>query len=461
MNLITLGLWLAACLVQGQPGATSSQNRPHPQDRDVLVHRVTPGGEVTHIATFERSGVPCIVSLGGDRLMAAHQWFPADIPEQFDHIAVHFSEDGGQTWGEPTPIEVQGLPVRTRFPFDPTIVRLDDGRLRMYFTSMQGRIMSQSTPWIGSAISSDGIRWTFERGRRFEVEGSPTIDCAVARLGATWHMIVPFKDKERAGAYHAQSRDGLLFDRQPDLAPIGLGKQWLGCLVARQDTLRFYGTSIIKQLSVAARNAGLWTADLQQDGSWKAGPSLKVPGADPGVVELEDGTLVVVTTGPARPGTPSARPRRQQSPPSVPASSKADIDRRLNDLITSANNLDWDGFSNTFSPGATAFVSTPAIAKRLESGTEVRSTFQPAFDQKKQQDTQSSTWPPLPQNPQNINVQTHGDTAIATFHTDHVDDQQGWWTVVMKRENNTWKVHHLHATVQPKTSSDDTKTSWP
>jgi hypothetical protein len=53
-----------------------------------------------------------------------------------------------------------------RFPFDPTLVPLPDGRIRLYFTSIHGRRLEEDIPAIYSAISADGIRYTFEPGRR-------------------------------------------------------------------------------------------------------------------------------------------------------------------------------------------------------------------------------------------------------------------------------------------------------
>jgi hypothetical protein len=129
--MLTLLLFLfAAQPIPGSPG---------PWDNDLLVYRVTPDLEVTKIATFPRGGVPTLARLKNDKLIAAHQYFPENDRTNFDKVAVRFSSDEGKTWSEPEVIRVKGLPEGMRFPFDPTLVPLPDGRVRLYFTSLRGR----------------------------------------------------------------------------------------------------------------------------------------------------------------------------------------------------------------------------------------------------------------------------------------------------------------------------------
>src|SRR6185295_4962275 len=166
--------------------------------------------------------------------VAAHQHFPADNDADFDKVAVHFSSDEGRTWTPPQVIRLEGLPAGMRFPFDPTLVPLPDGRVRLYFTSLKGRRFDEDRPAIYSAISKDGIDYVFEPGTRFGVEGRPVIDCAVALHDGVFHLFAPDngtqlrpgnqpgdespEDRPRAGvAYHATSNDGLNFTRAADV----------------------------------------------------------------------------------------------------------------------------------------------------------------------------------------------------------------------------------------------------
>ncbi|MEK7382403.1 MAG: hypothetical protein AAB262_03865 [Elusimicrobiota bacterium] len=63
----------------------------------------------------------------------------------------------------------QGLPDGMRFPFDPTLVPLPDGRIRLYFTGNYGRSFGTNAPAIHSAVSSDGVNYRYEPGVRFAV----------------------------------------------------------------------------------------------------------------------------------------------------------------------------------------------------------------------------------------------------------------------------------------------------
>src|SRR5688572_7749441 len=138
----------------------------------------------------ERAGVPCVIRATKDRLIAVFQWFPLHRREAFDRVAVVFSENNGATWSQPEPIVVEGWAERAQRPFDPTLVALADGKLRLYFTCTTPERPLQG---IYSAISDDGRTYRFEQGLRFGVEGEKVIDPAVARLGNAWHLYSPIE----------------------------------------------------------------------------------------------------------------------------------------------------------------------------------------------------------------------------------------------------------------------------
>src|SRR4029079_4554414 len=117
--------------------------------------------------------------------------FPQDNDRNFDRVAVAFSIDEGQKWSKPEAISVEGLEQGLARPFDPTLVPLPDGRVRLYFTSNRSPDFRRSTPAIYSAISDAGIHYKFEPGIRFAVEGRIVIDCAVALHDGVFHLIVP------------------------------------------------------------------------------------------------------------------------------------------------------------------------------------------------------------------------------------------------------------------------------
>ena len=304
------------------PQPLSPENRHTrrgPWDNDVLVWKVGTNGTVDRIAVFERAGVPTLARLKDGRLLAAHQHFPEKDEPNFDKVAVRFSSDEGRMWTAPRVIQMKGLPEGMRFPFDPTLVPLPDGRVRIYFTSVKGRRIDEQPPAIYSGISSNGVDYTFEPGIRFAVEGRIVIDCAVVLHGGTFHLYAPdngvagrrppgqeaegSKDGPRIGrAYHATSSDGLTFTRTNDVTIEGR-RRWLGNAQSDGRVIIFYGTG--------EQPPGVWIATSEDGAAWQIQEhKARIRGADPGAVTLRDGNLLVVATGPPRPGTASAERRR-------------------------------------------------------------------------------------------------------------------------------------------------------
>ncbi|MEK7674522.1 MAG: hypothetical protein AAB676_01640 [Verrucomicrobiota bacterium] len=294
---------------QGRP----NRNRPGPWDNDVLVYRLAADGGPEKLATFERAGVPTVARLKDGRFIAAFQHFPAGDDRNFDRVAVRFSEDEGRTWSKPEPIAVEGLESGLARPFDPTLVPLPDGRIRLYFTSNRSPDFRRSTPAIYSAISSNGISYVFEPGVRFAVEGRIVIDCAAALHNGVFHLIVPenggaedFMTRPQRGqpprsgtGYHAVSRDGLKFERVADVTLVSRDR-WLGNMQSDGGRLVFFGTG-----------PGPWPVTSADGVAWEREVNpVRVPGADPGAVKLRDGSWLVVVTGPPRPGTAGALQRR-------------------------------------------------------------------------------------------------------------------------------------------------------
>jgi hypothetical protein len=292
---------------QPQPGAAG------PWDNDLLVYRASPEGRVEQLATFPRGGVPALERMKDGRLIAAHQHFPENDSAGFDKVAVRFSEDEGRTWTLPRVIELTGLPEGMRFPFDPTLVVLEDGRLRLYFTSLRGRRFDKDIPAIFSAVSADGIRYTFEPGMRFGIPGRPVIDCAVAMHQGVFHLYSPDNGAQAVPgggqpglAYHATSTDGLNFVRRDDLRIAGQ-RRWLGNALSDGRQMTFIGTG-------GPQGGGIWFATSTDGQSWMPVESARIHGADPGAVRAKDGGWIVVSTGAPRPGTSGALRLRGRGP---------------------------------------------------------------------------------------------------------------------------------------------------
>ena len=316
--VIAAGAVAPAVMVDGvraqPPVPRPDPAQPGPWDSDVVVYRAGRDGQRERLAIFERAGVPTVARLKDGRLIAAFQHFPQDDSRHFDRVAVRFSGDEGRAWSPAEPIVVEGLEPGLARPFDPTLVPLPDGRVRLYFTSSRSPDFRRSTPAIYSALSGDGVRYVFEPGIRFAVDGRLVIDCAAALHDGVFHLIVPdngtaadmMLGQQRGEpprghvGYHAVSRDGLTFERVADVI-LPVRDRWLGNLQSDGGRLVFFGTGGGPWPFTSA-NGAVWEVDAN---------SMRVPGADPGAVRLRDGSWLLVVTGPPRPGTPSAR----RSPP--------------------------------------------------------------------------------------------------------------------------------------------------
>jgi len=318
-GVLQAALWLwVAWGWQAPPRPDPS--RPGPWDHDVHLFWFQEGRTGEQCATFERAGVATLARMKDDRLIAAFQSFPADDPKNFDRVAVRFSGDEGRTWTPPQPIVMADLEADLMRPFDPTLVVLPDGRVRLYFTSNRTRDLRRSMPAIYSAISDDGVNYRFEPGVRFAVEGRMVIDCAVTLHGGSFHLIVP--DNGAAGepgrgaaprsaagrGYYAVSQDGLTFTRQQDLVMPRAENRWLGNLVSDQNRLYFFGTG-----------PGPWPLVSVNGRQWSSEPkAFRIQGADPAAVKLKDGSWLIAATSSPRPGTPSARAAGNRPPAPPP-----------------------------------------------------------------------------------------------------------------------------------------------
>lgn len=289
---------------------------PGPWDQDVLVYHASSNGVVHKTATFERAGVPTIARLQDRRIVAAHQHFPENDPANFDKVAVRFSSDEGKTWSVPEVIRMKGLPEEMRFPFDPTLLPLPDGRIRLYFTSLRkGR---ESVPAIHSGISSNAIDYEFEPGVRFGIEGRAVIDCAAVLHKGVFHLFAPDngplrrlgEPRERTapgGGYHAISTNGLDFKRAEDVHIEGR-RRWLGNAQSDGKSITFFGTGDPAPVGPGLPRSSIWIASSSNGQTWTLEKSPAVMGGDPAVRTKDDDLLIVITGGP-RPGTASARRR--------------------------------------------------------------------------------------------------------------------------------------------------------
>ncbi|MEY3387202.1 MAG: hypothetical protein RIR53_2013 [Bacteroidota bacterium] len=270
-------------------GAALAQPNGGPWQSGLRIARSTDGRNFGSWQLFQdSSGVPSAVRWKGDTMVCAFQWFrePRGAPT-WDRVAVKFSYDAGSTWTEPVPIVVKNLPSGYQRPFDPTLAVVD-GRLRLYFSSSDGMPTGGLTSVVNtySAVSNDGVTYTFEPGSRFDISDRPVIDPAVIRFRGLWHFTAPIGAPQE-GAYHAVSSDGITFN---PVAPYPSDAQhnWTGNYMLQDDTtMRFYGSG-----------ARLWYAETRDGAKWSGYYDIGVVGGDPTVVRVSSQDWFIIFVGP-------------------------------------------------------------------------------------------------------------------------------------------------------------------
>ena len=288
--IVFYALFTSESIAQMMPPPTNTG----PWNNNLMMRTSTDGNSFGAETKFiDSSGVPSLLKDAQGRIIAAFQWFPAPRNSQYwDKVAVRISTDNGKTWGQTQPIVVNGLPSGFQRPFDPTLTLTSDGRIRIFFSS--GRSMSMmldSNIATYSAISTDGVNYTFEPNARFSVSGKAVIDPAVLRIGSKWYYTAP-KGAPQEGAYHATSDDGLIFTRRGDI-PSDSANQWTGNLVEYGVGMRFYGSG----------RRGLWWSYSADGTSWSTPVSITagntpmpmiIRGGDPTVLKIADNNYLIM-----------------------------------------------------------------------------------------------------------------------------------------------------------------------
>jgi hypothetical protein len=217
------------------------------------------------------------------RLLAAFQWFPSPLHgPHWDSVAVKISSDSGLTWSTPQPIVIQNFPVNFQRPFDPTLVALPGGQIRIYFSSGPPGMNTISTY---SAIGNDGIHFTYESGIRFTQAGRNCIDPSVILFQGMYHYTSP-KGAPQDGAFHATSLDGLTFTQIADIPSDAL-HNWTGNLIVDSLAMKFYGSGGNSMWFSATGNGNIWSPYQQ----------LNLSGGDPAIAKIPGRNYILIYTG--------------------------------------------------------------------------------------------------------------------------------------------------------------------
>jgi len=195
-----------------------------------------------------------------------------------ERIGMISSNDNGQTWSEKEYIDVDG--VGDKVPVDPAPFLLDDGRIRLYYFDIEeGRSSMdfESENKIYSAISSDGVNFV-EEGICFSKEG--VYDPDVIEVDGVYRMYVG--DPAGNRVISATSSDGLNFVEE--------GVAYTGSTVPDvffKDGAYYLYTAGI-DISTSSDGASFTKT------SYRFESSTNLLTADPSVIELDDGTYMML-----------------------------------------------------------------------------------------------------------------------------------------------------------------------
>jgi hypothetical protein len=237
----------------------------------------------------DSSGVPSVIQWKGDTLICVFQWFRVPMNSiTWDKVAVKFSYDNGITWTNPTPIVINGMPTNYQRAFDPTLVKINEDSLRIYFSSSDGIPMGglDSTVNTYSAKTADGVQYYFEMNARVDEPNTRVIDPAVVRFNNAWHYASPI-GAPQDGAFHYVSPNGINFTSVP-IIPSDNMHNWTGnYMIEDSFELRFYGSSPNFIWYNATPNGGVWNGFVNTN----------VVGGDPSVVKISNNNYLMIYVG--------------------------------------------------------------------------------------------------------------------------------------------------------------------
>lgn len=271
-----------------EPSWVMKGNMNHPPwEGTVYMARSGDGLAFTGEKLFiDRAGVPNIMLTDDNKLVAIFQYFSFKEEEMFDVIAYTVSGDAGNTWSPVRKITIQGkgfekIGAGGPNPVDPTLVQLDDGSFRLYFTFHK---RGEQFPGLFSA-HSDSLERPFQsEGPQLEANRM-ILDPAVVKYNGKWHHYTVLHG-EKIGAkkvnVHSVSGNGQDFVLDED---IPFNFQFLGDVIEDDGKLRFYGTG-----------NGVESATSTDGYSWTMDTGQRANGADPGVVKLPDSSYLILYT---------------------------------------------------------------------------------------------------------------------------------------------------------------------
>lgn len=283
LSILVSSILFQYCSGQGSP----------PWEHPLLTAFSIDGIHFSNPALFQdSSGVPCAIHWKGDTIICVFQWFREPVgSSSWDRVAVKYSYDDGIGWTDPVPVQFTNMPANFQRPFDPTLVKLGNDSLRIYFSSSDGMpVNGDSIINTYSAVSTDGLNFEFEPNARVDLPDHRLIDPALIYFNHALHYLSP-AGAPQDGAFHFLSQDGLHFNQVQDIHSDSL-HNWTGNYVINDtNELRFYGCG----------SQNIWYNSTPNGGVWNGYISTNLAGGDPSVFRKSNGDYQIIFTGMSAP----------------------------------------------------------------------------------------------------------------------------------------------------------------
>ena len=136
------------------------------------------------------------------------------------------------------------------------------------------------------------------------------------------------------------------------------------------------------------------------------------------------------------------------SPPAIapPISTKdeAPVRAAAERFLRVFDDLDWEPFRASWASEPTVFFPFDDTPERVTGRAAVEARFRRFFDQVR---ARGSGPPYLNLKPRELRVERYGDAGLVTFELGGPGGRMGRRTLLFVRENDAWRLSHLHASV--------------
>ncbi|MGB5036293.1 MAG: hypothetical protein WBQ66_06785 [Blastocatellia bacterium] len=202
---VSLAILAGSIVVQGIQAPPTAG----PYTHQVLSASSPDGLTWTHdgVVLLEHASVPCVIVMPDGQLRIYY----VDASQMPETVNCAESADGGTSF-EPLGLSIAGL--TSEKAVDPSIVRLENGRYRLFYYGANGDPGAAGTHYVRSAISDDGVHFR-ETGTALAYPG--LVDPDVFKVRDKWLMFV-FSLTEHTTMV-AESRNGRKFRK---VRPLGL-----------------------------------------------------------------------------------------------------------------------------------------------------------------------------------------------------------------------------------------------